>query len=437
MNILIKFATRGRKEAFTECIKNIQRTISGKYKYEVHVTVDDDDESMFKKEQYENVTYWGGMSLSKVYAINRDMDIITKHFNWDILINFSDDMLFVKEGWDEIIVEDFKKSGTDAFHHYNDGYVKDALPTMSVMDREYYERFFYIYPHCYYSFSCDAEAMFVAQMLGKWHYHPEVIVNHNHPANNRKAKTDNTYMLANERGLNDTKTYFDRLKNWFYVNNPKFIPDLMKPHLRRLAIMIPTTYDREPLLQRLLDVLNPQVLKHKDDVCILIECDEGEKNGGMTTGAKRNMLVQKAISLGFTYGAFFDSDDLPSEDYIDKQLSVVQSGADCGSLLGSIYFSGAKGKPFHHSIKYKVWGETPVLYERCPNHLNCVKLKHFAAIPFPDKTFGEDGVQSEAMAKSGVLKTEHLIDSVIYHYFTGAKDTQTERDHYAFLKSKL
>lgn len=51
-----------------------------------------------------------------------------------------------------------------------------------------------------------------------------------------------------------------------------------------------------------------------------------------------------------------------------------------------------------------------------------------AAFPFPDQTFGEDGKQSEAMAAAGVLKTMHPCEDVIYHYFTGQKDTELEKE---------
>jgi hypothetical protein len=230
MKILIKYPTRGRRALFEETIKNIQDTISGEHEYRIEVTVDWNDDTMKTYANFTgNMCVRLGDSLSKIHACNRDMDDITAEYDWDILILMSDDMKFVVKDWDKRIVEEFNKTGLDAFQHWNDGYVGDKLPTMSIMGREYYERFFYIYPPCYKSFSCDAEAMFVAQMLGKWHYYSEVIFKHEHPANNPMlAKYDETYHLASKHSQHDIDTYFKRMQKLFYVNNPVTIPSVLK-----------------------------------------------------------------------------------------------------------------------------------------------------------------------------------------------------------------
>lgn len=233
--------------------------------------------------------------------------------------------------------------------------------------------------------------------------------------------------------------------------------------MNKLAILIPTIVGRDHYIDRLIPIFKSQISAFEDiSKCdMLLSQDKdfdsitnsfqsiiGLKYGNIaiftykddskiSTGKKRNALVYSAIEHGFTYGAFFDDDDLPSHDYIEQQLKVVASGADCGSLWGSIYFSGVLGKPFHHSNIYKVWENDTPEYRRCPNHLNCIKLEHFKAVPFPDQVFGEDGKQSEAMAAAEILKTQYNIETVIYHYFTGAKGTATEINYYNSLKQKL
>lgn len=193
--------------------------------------------------------------------------------------------------------------------------------------------------------------------------------------------------------------------------------------MSRFAILIPTLFERRPLMARLLKELRKQIALSGANVNILIK----EDNGELTTGAKRNALVKEAVTMGIDYHAFFDDDDLPGPTYIKRQMEVVNSGKDCGSLWGNIYFAGQKGKPFHHSIQYDHWFENKYLYARSVNHLNCVKTSIAAQFPFPDQVFGEDGVQSLSMV--GVLKTEHVIDDVIYHYFTGTKDTEQEKEY--------
>jgi len=141
--------------------------------------------------------------------------------------------------------------------------------------------------------------------------------------------------------------------------------------------------------------------------------------GSEQQAKKRNTLVGLAVNAGADYIAFFDDDDMPGENYIQKQMEVVDSGLDCGSLWGDIYWSGKKGKPFHHFLDCKEWWEDDLYYYRCINHLNCVKLSLMKQIPFPEQDFGEDGVQSMDLKNSGLLKTEYKIDEVIYHYFAG------------------
>lgn len=194
-----------------------------------------------------------------------------------------------------------------------------------------------------------------------------------------------------------------------------------------LAILICTLENRKPLFERVCTALDKQIdsLNVRNRVLILFNRDTAEA----TTGKKRNYLVMTASIHEAKYIAFFDDDDLPGPNYIKNQLAVVDSGKDCGELWGNIYFSGKKGKPFHHSIEYKEWFETPYKYCRNPNHLNCLRLEAVREIKYQDKYFGEDGNYSIDLQRAGVLKTMHPCGEFIYHYFTGNKGTQTELDY--------
>lgn len=185
----------------------------------------------------------------------------------------------------------------------------------------------------------------------------------------------------------------------------------------KLAILIPTLFNRTQYLERLLTVLNNQI-KGRSDVMILQECDNGE----MTTGEKRNRLMNVAVEKKVKYICFIDDDDLPSPDYIEKVIAGIETDADCLSLTGMLYVSDRPSKMFIHSLEFTSWGEVPQYYYRCPNHLNVVKLDKVKDIPYENKYFGEDGTWSMAVQNAGVLKTEYNVPGVIYHYFTGAKD---------------
>lgn len=221
MRLLIKYATRGRPDKFLAAMRNIENTIHTD-NYLIVVSFDNDDSAMkniFETHEFKNTVAYSAPRTTKIGAINRDINHV--HEDWDLLINFSDDMRFVVNGWDGIMLQHIRTiwpEGTDFFAHFSDGYVCDKLPTMSIMGREYYERFYYIYPPCYKSVSCDAEAFYVAQLLGRYHYFPEVLFKHEHPVNT-KSKMDHLYQENNKHEKADTETYFKRLNKNFYVHN--------------------------------------------------------------------------------------------------------------------------------------------------------------------------------------------------------------------------
>jgi hypothetical protein len=151
--------------------------------YTIGLTIDDDDSTTLNSRQFadllqsDQIKVNHGRSNSKVHAINRGMA------GWDgeIVVNMSDDMRFIKQGYDADIIEAFQDD-RDQFIHFPDGHINKALPTMSIMGRSYYERFNCIYHPDYLSLWCDNEAMDVAQQLGRYKYIDLQIFSHEHPA---------------------------------------------------------------------------------------------------------------------------------------------------------------------------------------------------------------------------------------------------------------
>lgn len=232
--ILLKYASKLRPDKFKKAMHNIMATTKTEFK--VLVSCDVSDRTMNNPgmieyaKQYGNVSLHFGPSNGKVAAINRDME---KAGDWSILVNFSDDMLFVVKGWDVMLrnrVAVWKD--TDWFAHFNDGYIGNRLPTMSIMGKAYYDRDHYIYHPAYKSFSCDAEAMCVAQMRGKYKYFRDILFKHEHPANNRSLRSDQLYVINGKYGPMDTTTYFKRLNNYF-DQDPATMPHEFKIHVGR------------------------------------------------------------------------------------------------------------------------------------------------------------------------------------------------------------
>jgi hypothetical protein len=191
------------------------------------------------------------------------------------------------------------------------------------------------------------------------------------------------------------------------------------------AILIPTTPDRQPLLDRLLKELNKQRAGH--NCIIIINNTERHDKGGPTTGQKRNELLDEARKQGASHIAFFDSDDLPGPNYIERNMEAVNGDYDCAELYGQYYENNKQLNPFHHSIVHDHWYQDDKFYYRNPNHLNCIKLDILKDIRFQDKTVGEDGHYSIDIQKAGILKREYPIKEIIYFYFAGDEKKKNHR----------
>jgi hypothetical protein len=233
-NILIKYPTRGRWRLFAEALENIHSTIQT-HKFQIQVTGDIDDPEMNSNEvkdlckRYPHVNLVLDNHESKIHACNNHMPA----GDFDMIVLMSDDMRFTEQYWDVKMWQQIRSvwpEGTDYFAHFNDGYVGDRLPTMNICGQEWYNRFGYLYHPSYKSVSCDAENMYVAMMMGKHCYFPEVYFKHLHPAH-LKQPSDYIYRRNHAYGEEDTRNYFTRLKRYFGVKDPVMIPEEMKPYL--------------------------------------------------------------------------------------------------------------------------------------------------------------------------------------------------------------
>lgn len=236
--ILFKYTSRSRPENFERGLKSIIDNLSQPDKAVILVSLDKDDarlpeyEELVKK-YFDKTTIrvFTGISANKISAINRDLNSVK--IDWDILVNMSDDMVFSSYGFDDIIRISFYKE--DLFLHFNDGYQKDNVSTMSIMDRKYYDQFKYIYHPDYKSVWCDVEATDVAFALGCYKYMGDSlqIFEHLHPALG-KAQYDEQYRASENLDVwgEDLKTIISRkLKGYgllYYGANVKYTADQVR-----------------------------------------------------------------------------------------------------------------------------------------------------------------------------------------------------------------
>jgi hypothetical protein len=226
--ILFKFATRSRTEKFFAGIDNIIDNVSDKNNFKILVSADMDDLSMFNKHVAKRLIPYVekgyvipvfGTSKSKIDAINRDMQHAPA--DWDILVNFSDDMEFNVYGFDQIIREKFTIhfQDTNGNIYFNDGFVQDKVSTMSIIGRQYYNQFNFIYHPSYFSLWCDNEYTEIAQRKNKIQYFPQNIYTHNHAVN---------LGVVGDDLLVKTEAYYEQdKKNYLERQSKNFdIPDL-------------------------------------------------------------------------------------------------------------------------------------------------------------------------------------------------------------------
>src|SRR6185503_7210045 len=143
--ILFKYTSRSRVDKFFRGLDSIVNNINDN-DYWVQCTFDLDD-VMFNPEiikrlnSYKNISYYFGESLSKIDAINKNLDKLPK---FDILVNMSDDFIFITKGFNSIIKEAMQNyfPDTRGFLHFHDG-VQNRLATMSIIGRKHFERFGY------------------------------------------------------------------------------------------------------------------------------------------------------------------------------------------------------------------------------------------------------------------------------------------------------
>jgi hypothetical protein len=225
--ILFKYASRSRNHKFFNGLDNILSNLGDLNNFCILISLDVDDVTMNNAETIKKLTQYVqkypekiivkfGYSKNKIDAINRDVNDVKEKFNFDILINFSDDMEFIQHSFDEVIRNKFfvHYPDTDGNVYFNDGYTGDRLSTMSIIGRKYYDKFNYIYHPSYKSLWCDNEYTELAKRNQKILYFHENIFRHNHPAN-IGGYIDEQYIKTESFSDVDRQNYEFRLNNNF------------------------------------------------------------------------------------------------------------------------------------------------------------------------------------------------------------------------------
>lgn len=216
MRILYKFASRSRPAKFFSCLDNIiQNALHSDYY--ILCSLDSDDETMNNKEVTDRlkayskhvIVQWG-FSKNKIDAINRD---VTASLQWDILCNHSDDMWFVKPGFDLDIIEAF--TNFSGLVHFPDQQAKNLLCTYTMMSYDYYLQDGFVYHPDFDSVYADNFQQDIAKSRNAYKFVNKLILEHRHPMWGFGEPDELLLKTENKATYNkDRETYIKLKKEW-------------------------------------------------------------------------------------------------------------------------------------------------------------------------------------------------------------------------------
>ena len=202
----------------------------------------------------------------------------------------------------------------------------------------------------------------------------------------------------------------------------------------KLAILIPTMYNRISSFNSLVRELNKQIMNggHRNKCIIYFEQD----GGVIPIGAKRNELIMKADT---EYLAFFDDDDVPSDDYIDSLITAIENSnnADAVTFNCDVFFD----KKFTMKIVYDNSCKDGQIHEtiddvrvlrKSVGHLCAIKKSILLQCPFL-VIWGDGGNRKERkdngsdvnhlldLSKSNLIKSAVHINKSLYYYYYNTK----------------
>lgn len=196
-----------------KCYDNIMKWVSvwfGSFDFQIIVSVDSNDPelinyiTLFDNDRF---TFVINNNRSAVQAINHAVNFSTG----DILMVVSDDTDTIQH-WDAKIFKDVG-SKKDWILKTQDG-IQPWIITMPIMDRDYYNRFGYIYHPDYLHMFCDTELTCVADITGR-KITSKLVFPHKHYSVTKQApdavakRNDSTWAQGEKLFLERYKKNFD------------------------------------------------------------------------------------------------------------------------------------------------------------------------------------------------------------------------------------
>lgn len=175
----------------------------------------------------------------------------------------------------------------------------------------------------------------------------------------------------------------------------------------KLSILIPTLFNRQEFLSKLISQLADNEAELLNKIEILTSCDNGKKS----IGQKRNELLRGATG---DYVVFIDDDDDVTSSFIDLIFEGIKKDVDAIGIAMMYCPDNGPTKKVECSMLNTVWEEKDGVYLRPIQHVCPIKRSIALQVKYPEVSFGEDHHYSLEVNK--LIKTEHLISKPIYFY---------------------
>jgi hypothetical protein len=198
------------------------------------------------------------------------------------------------------------------------------------------------------------------------------------------------------------------------------------------TILIPTLGERRVLLERLLAGLLPQTEAFAGRVMVTAWLN----NGKPALPEIRQTLIETAAT---DYISFVDDDDLVSPDYVPSIMAALDDQPDYVGFQVQCYSDGVPTAVAYHGLGNGRWRNTPGRYFRDISHINPIKTSIARKVTFRKAKAGgpEDRVWADQLRRKSLLKSEVVIDRILYHYLYSTSTRPGEGSRWELPKLKL
>jgi hypothetical protein len=185
-------------------------------------------------------------------------------------------------------------------------------------------------------------------------------------------------------------------------------------------ILCLTMPSREEFISRLQERLIPQLCHFSGRATFSYLLHDP----ALSLGANRQIMRERSTG---EYICFVDDDDLVSDDYVDRILPLLD-GVDYIGFRVQAYENGIPlPGPTYHSLLCggwfdKTYADGTKSWHRDISHLNPIKRELALAVPMYGG-YAEDSRWASELRSLGIVKTEHYIEDVMYHYLSRTDKT--------------